>query len=284
MQTSEQQIIAALKNSKINFENRENQERTYSRVPMPFTDDHVLTPTLLARISPFKPLKRGQKRTFHKNEILYRNQYGYIKYTGETLGIDDQNVFLQLLRMAREKLFSKEKIIRLEFSLRWFLKELGRSISGKSVNLLKENFNRLMTGGTEISTKKGQSFAGCFIDHWKIDEETGKCVVRINPEISDFYYRYGGYTQIDVEQRQLLIGDITKSLHMFFSSQRNKKIGHHFDYTFQELVEVLNLGEYKRNRRLKESFKKSFHQLYKQGFLLKYNLKDDRVSGVISPY
>jgi len=285
MQTSAEKAKALIGNIRSNLENRENQEITYSRVPVPFTDDHVLTPTLLARISPFKPLKRGQKRTFHKEVVLYRNQFGYIKYTGQTLGIDDQDIFLQLLRMAREYLFAKEKVIELKFSLRWFLREIGRKGSGgDATNRLTASLKRLNGAQIEIKNKQGLCYFGVLVYSAKINEETGEMVIKLNPELADFYYRYGGYTQLNLTERKELKGDLTKALHMFLSSQRNKKQGHHFEYTYQELAEILNLGGYKRDRRLKESLIKTFHQLWDKKFLLKYDPKDDRVSGVISPY
>jgi len=281
-QDNHKQILDRIK------KNKENEDRqiTFEVIAnaTPFTENHVLTPTLLARISPFKPLKRGQERIFHEDEQLFRNKFGYITYTGKTLGIDDQDVFLQLLKLGREQLFAQDPAITIEISIKKFLKLLGRSSGGKQSQLLKQSLKRLTGASITVCRKGGDIFSGVFLTHWIWDDDLKKCVVDLNPKIAEFYYRSGGYTQVDFRQRLQLRGDITKALHLFLSSQRNKKEKFQFECSIQELAGILNLDRYSENYKLRQVFKTALSKLQDQGFLSSFSFEKDQLKLRMTPF
>lgn len=232
-------------------------------LPELWSEHHVEYPTDLTRISPFRPLKRGQQREFVQR-VLLQNKYGRIQYEGRMLGIDDEDVFMMLLREARENLFQGKEIIKVTLSIRSFLKRLGRPIGGSGQVWLEGSLNRLTGGRMNFETPRFK-LAGCLIDGWTLDEETKECIVRLNPQIGRIYVKRA-YTQIDFQQRLNLQGDICKKLHAFLNGQRNKN--RRFSFTDKEMQETLNSEA--PIRELRRKLKSALTQLIKVGFLERY--------------
>ena len=174
-------------------------------------------PTDLCRISPFKPLKRGQSRELVQ-KVLFQNSYGSVRYEGRILGIDDEDVFMTLLRDGREQLFRGEKTVEINIGLRDMLRKVGRSYGGSNKKWLIDSLQRLSGGQMIFKTPRFQ-FSGCFLSNVTLDEETGKLVIYINPNLGRMYLN-NAYTLIDYQQR-LQLQDTGKRLHAFLNSQRN---------------------------------------------------------------
>lgn len=290
MSTELSTILKSIENAKKSQETKQHSVEIEEAIP--FTEAHVLAPTLLSRISPFKPLSRRQKREMHENVVLYRNQYGYITYTGKTLGIDDQDVFLQLLKMGREALLRRDPVIRLEFGARWFLREIGRSEGGRQVKDLYNSIERMTGAKISVNNKQGKSFSDVIIIGNNIDTDKNGSkflddeyvLVKLNPAIADFYYTYGRFTQLNLQQRHALTGDLTKALHLFLSTQRKKGTSNDFECTIFEMAEILNLDKNQGARKLRQSLKIAVKRLISEGFLIFGEVQKETFNVRVSPY
>ena len=149
-------------------------------------------------------------RKTHKRRTVIAAVEGYeIRFKGETFNQADLDVWEMLLHLARlQPLGSK-----VEFTAHSLLKELGRATGGKDHEQLKEELMRLITGGVEITwTKEKKAFAGTLVSSYFRDDETGRYVVKFNPEMTQLYET--GHTLINWSQRQALgKNNLAKWLH-----------------------------------------------------------------------
>ena len=149
-------------------------------------------------------------RKTHKRRTVIAAVEGYeIRFKGETFNQTDLDVWEMLLHLARlQPLGSK-----VEFTAYSLLKELGRATGGKDHEQLKEELMRLITGGVEITwTKEKKAFAGTLVSSYFRDDETGRYVVKFNPEMTQLYET--GHTLINWSQRQALgKNNLAKWLH-----------------------------------------------------------------------
>jgi hypothetical protein len=154
------------------------------------------------------------RQTYQKRTLIAALEGYEIRYLGTTLNQTDLDVWETLLHLARlQPLGSK-----VEFAAHSLLKELGRGTSGKHHEELKEEMMRLVTGGVEITwTKEKKTFAGTLISSFFRDEETGRYVVKFNPDMAQLYGV--GHTYIDWAQREALgSNNLAKWLHGFYAS------------------------------------------------------------------
>ena len=231
--------------------------------------DKVEYPTDLCRISPFKPLKRGKKHNFVE-EILFQNAYGKIQYKGEVLGIGDEDVFMTLLREAREQLFQGKEAVNVQIGLRELLRKVGRKGTGRdNQDWLKGSLDRLCLGTLMVETKRF-AFTGGFLNDFEIDKDTGKLVISINPKIGRMFLN-NAYTLIDYQQR-LQLQDTGKRLHAFLNSQRNPT--DQFSFSAETAKAIMNSEA--SLIRLREYIKRDLEEMKKIGFLKDFSVKGNR--------
>ncbi len=238
-------------------------------LPERWSEHHVEYPTDMTRVNPFRPLSRRKKRDFVE-AILFVNKYGTVRYRGELLGVDDEDVFMSLLREAREELFQGKEVIEIEVGVRELLRKLGRQGDGNTIRWLKESLTRLR-GGTMTFQTPRFTLVGGFLDGWKSDEQTGKLIIHLNRDLGKIYIKRA-YTQIDFRERMNLSGDIAKKLHAFLNGQRNKN--RHFSFTEEEAKCFLNSEA--SVRELRRMLKGALEQMVQIGFLKKYYIKQTK--------
>lgn len=157
----------------------------------------------------------SQRRKTHKKRTVIAAVDGYeIRFKGETFNQTDLDVWETLLQLARlQPLGSK-----VEFTAYSLLKELGRGTGGKDQEQLKEELMRLIGGAVEITwTKEKKAFAGALVSSYFRDDETGRYVVKFNPDMAQLYGV--GHTLIDWSERQALGNNsLAKWLHGFYAS------------------------------------------------------------------
>lgn len=149
-------------------------------------------------------------RKTHKRRTVISTVDGYeIRFKGETFNQTDLDVWEMLLHLARLQPLGT----KVEFTAHSFLKELGRGTGNSQHEQLKEELMRLITGGVEITwTKEKKAFAGTLVSSYFRDDETGRYVVKFNPEMTQLYE--AGHTLIDWKQRQALgRNNLAKWLH-----------------------------------------------------------------------
>lgn len=139
-------------------------------------------------------------RKTHKRRTVIAAVDGYeIRFKGETFNQTDLDVWEMLLHLARLQPLGT----KVEFTAHSLLKELGRGTGNSQHEQLKEELMRLITGGVEITwTKEKKAFAGTLVSSYFRDDETGRYVVKFNPEMTQLYET--GHTLIDWTQRQAL--------------------------------------------------------------------------------
>lgn len=157
----------------------------------------------------------SQRRKTHKKRTLIAALDGYeIRFKGETFNQTDLDLWETLLHLARLQPLGT----KVEFTAYALLKELGRGTGGKDQEQLKEELARLGSGWTEITwTKEQKTFAGNLLSSYFRDDQTGRYVVKFNPDMLQLYGV--GHTLIDWSERRALgSSSLAKWLHGFYAS------------------------------------------------------------------
>jgi len=157
----------------------------------------------------------SQRRKTHKKRTIIAAVEGYeIRFKGETFNQTDLDVWETLLQLARLQPLGT----KVEFTAHSLLKELGRGTGKTQHEQLKEELSRLIGGVVEITwTKEKKAFAGALVSGYFRDDETGRYVVKFNPDMAQLYGV--GHTLIDWSERQSLGNNsLAKWLHGFYSS------------------------------------------------------------------
>jgi hypothetical protein len=182
-------------------------------------------------------------RKTHEKRTLIAAVEGYeIRFLGTTFNQTDLDVWETLLHLARLQPLGT----KVEFSANGLLKELGRGVGKTQHEQLKEELARLGAGWTEITwVKEQKTFAGNLISSFFRDEETGRYVVKFNPDMAQLYGV--GHTYIDWEQRKALgKNNLAKWLHGFYASHAGP-----YDYKVETLRglcgSVASLREFRRS-------------------------------------
>ena len=136
-----------------------------------------------------------------------------VRFTGKQLNQADLDVWEQVLHLARTQALGTE----CHFTAHGFLKALGRSTGKMNHEWLQTALERL--NGAVVRISDGcRTYFGTLIERGVRDEDTGRYVVKINPELAEFYGR-SQWTQIDWEKRQQLRGKpLALWLHGFYAS------------------------------------------------------------------
>jgi hypothetical protein len=188
-----------------------------------------------------------------------------VRFKGERFNQTDLDVWEMLLHLARLHPLGD----RVEFSAHAFLKALGRGISGKHHDELKEQFARLLGGVIEITwTKEGKTFAGTFVAEFYRDEETQRYVVVFSRKMLGLYE--GGYSYIDWSQRQALGNNsLAKWLHGFYATHAAP-----FPYKVETIKNLCGstAGELKTFR---QKLKKALDELLNAGSILAWRIDDN---------
>lgn len=208
-------------------------ERAPRSFPKRFQPDPVATNVIQLPIWPEKrrgvpnDLVRGAlftvgnvriKRAYLRNIVVATLSGIEIRYTGEELRQDDQDVFLQIVHLARLVPLGAP----VTFTAHAILKALKWHPNVRSYTRLRDTVTRLKATGLEVRGDK-RGYAGSLIRDfsWK-DDETGArsrdWVVRLEPQIAALF-SHVAYSQVDWEQR-LALGQLAKWLHSFYHTHR----------------------------------------------------------------
>ena len=205
-------------------------------------------------------------RRYMDRELLAAQDGITVWFTGKQLDQSDLDVWEQTLHLARTQALGT----RCYFTAHGFLKALGRQTGKSGHEWLKSVFSRLSATDVQIS-HKGWTYFGSLIEGGARDEDTGRYVVKINPELAKFYGR-SQWTQIDWEQRQRLRGkSLALWLHGFYAS-------HAAPYLLRvAYLHKLSGSQTKRMRRFKESLSQALRDLEAVGAIRGFEIRDDLV-------
>lgn len=158
------------------------------------------------------------QRSFLRNSLVATLSGIEIRYTGEELRQDDQDVFLQLVHLARLVPLG----VPVTFTAHAMLQALKWNPNVRSYARLRDTIARLKATGLEVRCDK-RGYSGSLIRDfsWK-DDATGDrarlWAVRLEPEIAALF-GHVAYSQIEWEQR-LALGNLAKWLHSFYHTHR----------------------------------------------------------------
>lgn len=202
----------------------------------------------------------------------------HIAYSGEELRQDDQDVFLQLLHMARAEDLANALMV----TPHAVLAELGRGRGGDKYETLKKSIARLRGGtlwvtfpkteGTEADQAAGKGFSGNMLATFDWDGEQWR--TSFDPRIVALFTE-DGYTRINWNER-LKFGPLAKWLHSFYFTHHKP-----FPYTVQRLYELCG-SKTKELKHFRARLKLALDELKKEGFLesWEHDARSDKISVV----
>lgn len=175
-------------------------------------------PNALVRGALFTVGNCRHHRAYRKNMVIAVLGSTEINYTGEELRQDDEDVFLQIVHLARLSPLGTE----VEFTGHSLLKALEWPTNSRSYNRLRDTITRLSATGLEVRSET-HGYSGSLIRDFLWKEPDGRCSrvwkVRLEPRIVALF-GHMIYTQVDWSQR-LRLGNLAKWLHSFYYTHAN---------------------------------------------------------------
>ncbi len=232
-------------------------------------------PTQLTRINPFHPMSRKAMKDRPLERIVHENSWGRITFIGERLSIYDETVLLSVLLLMRRRNSNEFYTTRHE------LCRIMGVIKGRDpYNAIWKSLQRLTHTGVDLDVWEGKDrktknlMADNILWRAKMDEDTGRIFIIVNPYFVETYVD-SLYTNLDLNFRVKLKGDITKALYRFYEGQRGIRYQCHMN----TLCEAINLDTGMKAFRLRDRLKKGLQELQNQK-----NLKSWKVTknGMIS--
>lgn len=184
--------------------------------PLPFGQDTRAVSNVLARCALFAAVKERQ----HFKEWVYIGEIEGVKieFKGEQLSQDDHDTLLQLVKMARHKVFGDDVSVPVNEVLRG----LGRHTHKSQRQQLFKEIERLVFGLLRFTPKGFPSYVGHLIEDASTPQNQAvlpECrrslVYRLNAKFSRFYEE-SQYTLLDQKER-LTLGSspLAKWLHLW---------------------------------------------------------------------
>lgn len=232
-------------------------------------------PNPLARCALFTASGKTETRRDFKRTPIVSVEGVSIAYTGEELRQDDQDVFLQLIHMARVEDLGQQMTI----TGHSILTALGWGRGKEKYEHLKKCVVRLREGmlwvtfpkddGTPDERLEGRGFTGNLID--ALDWEGEKWRLSVDPRLAALFSE-DGYTQINWEER-LQLGPLAKWLHSFYFTHREP-----YAYSVQKLYELCG-SKAKLLKHFRARLKLALDELVAVGFLQHWEIdaKADKV-------
>jgi hypothetical protein len=221
-------------------------------------DDRRGVPNDLVRSALFTVGNPRNKRRDMKQAIIAAIGDIEIRYTGEELRQDDEDVFLQLVHLAR--LADLGDIVT--FSARSLLSALGWATDGGSYKRLKASITRL--SANTLTVQNGErGYSGSLIRdfQWKGEgtRSSPKWQVRFEPRIVALFGQTT-YTQVLWEQR-LRLSNVGKWLHSFYAT-------HAKPFPMKpDTLHRLSGSQVKEPRKFRQMLRTELDALVKVGFL-----------------
>ena len=223
-------------------------------------------PNAVLRGALFAAIQGKNRAGLLRKELIATQDGVTIRYTGWQLDQADLDVWEQVLHLARTQALGS----KCYFTAHSFLKALGRQTGKSGHDWLGESLARLGATWVEISDGR-RTYFGSLIDRGVRDEDTGKYVVEINPDLAKFYGRTQ-WTQIDWAQRQQLRGKpLALWLHGFYATHAKP-----YPLTVAYLHK-LSGSQTKRLRKFKENLAQALRDLQDAGAIKAFEIRDDLV-------
>jgi hypothetical protein len=175
-------------------------------------------PNDLVRGALFTIGNSNTRRPYRQQEVIATLGNIEIIYTGQELRQDDEDVFLQLVHLARLSPLGSF----IEFTAHSLLKALRWPTNSRSYHRLRDTIARLNATGLEVRSEN-RGYSGSLIRdfEWREPDSSSSRTwkVRLEPKIV-VLFGHVAYTQIDWDQR-LRLGSLGKWLHSFYYTHNN---------------------------------------------------------------
>jgi hypothetical protein len=194
---------------------RREQVSTPLRLPfehVQWHDDKYVAPVALLRSALFGIIAKGRRRHADKEPLAALGDFE-LRFTGEMLDQFDEDVWLVLLRQAREHGMG----LNVHFTLRSLLKQLSWDLSGKSAQRLRASFLRLASSTVEIESR-GFHYVGHLVEEIVCDKTNDEqYYFRLSTRMAALFGPEQ-YAYLGIRERSQIKGLLAKWLHGYIES------------------------------------------------------------------
>lgn len=238
---------------------------------LPFWPEEVRAmPSALARSALFRVARKNSRREMLRDVHIETVNGIELSFTGETLFQTDEDVFLQLLHLAR----MQPADAPIHFKPSALIKEL-RWVKGSSAyNRLAEIIERLVVGTVKIKQTAPDGSVKTFNGHLlrssltKIsagDQKVSNWTVQLEPAIVSLFAP-ASYSTLFWETRVMLSSMLAKWLHSFYST-------HAQPYPYKvETIRTLSGSDTAKLYHFRADIKSALEELVKIGFLKSWKI------------
>ncbi len=249
-------------------------EEALDIIQLPLWENQVRgLPNPLARSALFSVARQNEPRQHLKERPITSVKGVEIFYTGEELRQDDEDVFLNLVHLARSQPLGHE----VSFTAYSMLKSMGWPTSSPSYERLRLCILRLTANAVEIRFDAGsgkRGYGGTLVQEFTFkDEEDRHWKVRLNPKLITLFAS-DAYTQLDWRQRLKLRSPLAKWLHGFYFTHREP-----FGYKVETLKGLCGSSAHQLYH-FRNGLKKALDLLVEEGFLKSWRI--DPVTDVVT--
>ncbi|MFW6855426.1 plasmid replication initiator TrfA [Burkholderia gladioli] len=218
---------------------------------------------------------REERAKFEEHQIVSLQNF-QVTYTGQELRQDDQDVFLQIVHLARGVPLGA----RIEITGNAVLKVLGWGRSGEDYKRLRASLKRLKKGDLEVREQGKRGFIGSLIMtlSWEGEEDDSESgegtstqwTMSMDPKIIALFGQED-YTLIDWQTR-LKLSPMAKWLHSFYVTHREP-----VPYKVATLHKLCG-SRAKELKHFRATLKRAFEELKEVGFLAEYEVTVEMVT------
>jgi len=233
---------------------------------LPLWEDRVRgLPNALARSALFTIGNSSDPREQHKGTVIFALQGIEMSYTGEELRQDDEDVFLQLIHIARLQPISHG----VEVAAHHLLKELGWGTGKADYLRLKATIDRLKANALKLrfnvqaGQDKEKGYAGSLIRKFEWEGKE-RWRIWLEPEIVRLFSDTE-FTKLDWAQRKKLKA-MAKKLHSFYFTHREP-----FGLYVKTLHQICS-SRIKVMAKFRYLLRRALDELVRVGFLISWEI------------
>ncbi len=177
-----------------------------------WSDADYVAPIAFLRSALFGIVPKGRRRRLDQEPLATLGAF-QLRYTGEMLDQFDEDVWLVMLRQAREHGMGPN----VHFTLRSLLKELTWDPSGKSTQRLRASFIRLASATVEIESSEFH-YVGHLVEEVVCDKTNDEqYYFRLSPRMATLFGP-DQYAYLGIRERTQIKGLLAKWLHGYIES------------------------------------------------------------------
>ena len=221
----------------------------------------------MTRTTPFFPISKRQMKNREHKELEWTTSWGKMVISGETLSVYEETILLSLLHLVKKQ--KSELIQTTQYEL---CKIANVTPSKNTYNAIWSGLKRLSKTSIELSIwnkeKKPQiEMSGTIVNYIKRDRRNGKLQIALNPYFNEMYSE-SFVTNINIEFRACLKGDVSKSLYRFFEGQKDDNYSIHI----LKLAAAINLNMNLPSKKIRATVRTGLRELKAKNYLSRWTL------------